>query len=239
MTDFSYLLDPSLAILLVPFIFVILFSIFFQTIESSYFFVNASRSLYSLVLALMAYLVVGDLVWPPEDFFHSVIISLAAISVLLFFGRFLRLVLQFVVFNFILFFMFKDQIQQGWLLPGGIVCCLNLLFAALYPLAIGRKNILIKIFHSLLLLALVHWAFYQHQGLVGQIAILCSLSLLAVTIQKVIFFKRVIPNFSRPFIDVGLPIILLWVLLNASGVLNDFFSNYFESVPSFTLSRQI
>lgn len=222
----SYIYDSNFIVLISPFVFVFAFAVFFRTIEASYFFVNMSRVLYSFLLAGIMYYLVGMPSFPPQDFFNALTLVFAGLFFLFFIGKRMRYLYQLIALNVLIFFLFRNQFNTNPVFVVGLSAVLNILFSLLYGLAIGKKNIIVKILHAGAILALAYWALTLNQVLVAQVAILCSASLVMVVILKIIFMGGVIPNFSRPLIDVGIPLILLWILINTSGILFEYLSPY-------------
>ncbi len=222
----EHIYDPNFLILLAPFAFVFLFSVFFRTIEASHFFVNISRVLYGFLLAGVMYRLIGEPTIPPQDFFNALTIVFASLLVLFFVGKKLRYFFQLVALNVLIYFLFKNQFNTNPIFVVALSAVINILFSLMYGLAIGKKNILLKIVHATCILAIAYWALLLNQTLVAQVAILCSASIVMVVFLKIIFMGGVIPNFSRPLIDVGIPLILLWILINASGLFFEYLSPY-------------
>jgi len=232
MNILEQLYSPGFLAMLAPFVFVLLFTIFFRTMEASHFFVNISRVLYSLVLAGVMFYSVGQPDLPPQDFFNAVTLAFASLILLFICGKKLRYLYQLLVFNFLIFFLLKGEFKANPVFIMALTGILNILFSLFFSLAIGKKNIIIKILHAGSIVALAYWAITLNQNLIALVAILCASSLIMVVILRILFLGGIIPNFSRPIVDVGIPIILLWMLIKISGVFFDYLSPYI-SVGSF------
>ncbi len=232
MEFFSYITDANNIILFIPVLFILLFTVIFKGVEASYFFVNFSRVIFSSLLAFEMYYYFDMPTFPPKDFYSAVTIVFFSLFSLFFFGKKTRFFIQLAAFNFLIFFVFKNKLSDNLVAIVSISAVLNLLFTLLYGLSIGKKPLIIKFLHSLVLLSLVFWAFKLNQTNAFYVAVLCASSVTVVSILKIVFLGNIIPNFSRQIIDVGIPLIILWLLIDASGLLFDYLSPYM-SVESF------
>ncbi len=211
---------------LAPYLFIILFSVMYKSTIANHFFLNFSRFLYTTILGFCLLKLLGPPKMPPENFYHGLVVVVFSLGLLFFIEKKQRYLVQTLYLNGLLYLLFKNQIQANLLFIVSVCGVINVLFLLLYGVSTGKKPIALKVIHALCLLGLCFWAYKLNQTFILYVAIVCASSIVSVALLKLVFLGGLVPNFSRQLIDTGIPLILLWLLINISGVFYEYVSPY-------------
>ena len=188
-----------------------------MNVDSSKTVLMLGSFFYPILLGGIYYLMLGMPKWPPQGFFTAIpflIVSFACFAFIPVFEKWIEV----VILNGLIYLAFTSYGSSGFVVLIGARIAITVLFLMLFSVALNSHFILTKLFHSAALLALLYFALKLGQAQIASLALICSVSVLTGVILKLVFWSKTPPNLSRPIIDLGIPLLLAWLLIDQAGL---------------------